>query len=110
MNFLHEQGYPTIRCAVEDAGLYAIYLDRAGGLGNTSQERYATKIALVEQVESIERPLLHFGCWPDGYRAALCISGDIDSVTVQDFFLRILEVFRPSHMSFFASLRIRGKP
>jgi hypothetical protein len=30
-------------------------------------------------------------CWPDGNRAALAISGDIDSATVQVFFLRILE-------------------
>jgi hypothetical protein len=32
--------------------------------------------------------------WPEGKRAALSITGDVDSVTIQDFFLRILEVRR----------------
>jgi hypothetical protein len=43
-------------------------------------------------IEELAAPFLYFGCWPNGSRAALAISGDIDSVTVQDFFLRILEV------------------
>jgi hypothetical protein len=47
---------------------------------------------LVHQIEELEAPFVHFGCWPDGKRMAVSITGDIDSVTVQDFFLRILEV------------------
>jgi hypothetical protein len=47
---------------------------------------------LVERIEQLDKPLLHFGCWPDGNRAALSVTGDIDSVTIQDFFLRVLEV------------------
>ncbi len=94
MNFLHEQGYPVMRCAQDEAARYALFLDRPAGLGSTPEEQLASKIALVEQIEALEQPLLHFGCWPDGNRAALCISGDIDSITVQDFFLRIVEVFR----------------
>ena len=92
MNFLHEQGYPVISCSNEEARLYAMYLDRPGGLGKTHEEQTASKIALVELIESLEQPFLHFGCWPGGCRAALAISGDIDSVTVQDFFLRVVEV------------------
>jgi hypothetical protein len=61
-------------------------------LGTTAKEQLQRKSALVQQIEELEAPLLHFGCWPDGNRAALAISGDIDSVTVQDFFLRVLEV------------------
>jgi hypothetical protein len=52
------------------------------------------KNALVEQIEALDAPFLRFGCWPDGSRAAFAISGDIDSVTIQDFFLRIMEVYQ----------------
>jgi len=62
------------------------------GLGTTRGEQLKRRSVLVQQIEQVEAPLLHFGCWPDASRAALAISGDIDSVTMQDFFLRILEV------------------
>jgi peptidoglycan/xylan/chitin deacetylase (PgdA/CDA1 family) len=91
-DFLQEQGYPSVRCSGEDAHMYAFYLDMPGGLGKTRHEQIQRRSALVQQIEQLEAPLLHFGCWPNGNQAALAISGDIDSVTIQDFFLRILEV------------------
>ena len=94
MDFLHQQGYPATRCTREEAVRYALHLDRPQGWGSTPEEQLMSKIALVEQIEALEQPLVRFGCWPDGNRAALCISGDIDSITVQDFFLRVVEVFR----------------
>jgi len=94
IDFLHEQGYPVFFCSQEEAHKYALYLDEPGGLGTTREDRVARRGALVEQIEALDAPFLHFGCWPKGNRAALAISGDIDSVTVQDFFLRIVEVFR----------------
>jgi hypothetical protein len=94
VEYMYEQGYPCDRCSREDVGTYAIYLDRPEGLGSSLEEKAASKIALVDEIEALERPFLRFGCWPDGNRAALCISGDIDSVTVQDFFLRVVEVFQ----------------
>src|SRR6266568_6772925 len=93
-DFLQEQGFPVVRSSQEEADKYAMYLDIAEGLGTTRQEQIQRRSALVQQVEQLEAPLLHFGCWPDGNQAALAISGDIDSVTIQDFFLRILEVRR----------------
>ena len=72
--------------------MYSLYLDMPEGLGITREEQIERRSMLVKQVEQLEAPFLHFGCWPDGNRAALAISGDIDSITVQDFFLRILEV------------------
>ncbi len=92
--FLYEQGYPFMRCTEADASRYALYLDLPGGLGATEEEQQNTRVSLVNQIESLERPFLRFGCWPNGQRATLCISGDIDSITVQDFFLRIVEVSR----------------
>ncbi len=91
--FLYEQGYPVVRCAQEDAQKYALYLDIPEGLGATREEQRERRSALVQQIEQLDAPLLYFGCWPDNNRAALAISGDIDSVTVQDFFLRVLEVY-----------------
>jgi peptidoglycan/xylan/chitin deacetylase (PgdA/CDA1 family) len=92
LDFLLEQGYPAVRCSGEEAGSYASYLDLPEGWGATRQEQFQRRSALVQRIEGLQSPLLHFACWPDGSRAALAISGDIDSVTVQDFFLRVLEV------------------
>jgi hypothetical protein len=81
-----------VYCSQEEAEMYALYLNIPEGLGMTRQEQVQRRSGLVQQVEQVEAPLLRFGCWPDGQQAALAISGDIDSVTIQDFFLRILEV------------------
>ena len=93
-DFLQEQGYPVVRGSQEEGQQYALYLDMPEGFGTTQEQQAQLRRSLVEQIEQLEAPLLHFGCWPNGSRAALAISGDIDSVTVQDFFMRILEVHR----------------
>jgi peptidoglycan/xylan/chitin deacetylase (PgdA/CDA1 family) len=93
--FLWEQGYPVVRSSIEDGDRYALYLHLPHGLHRTRDARLQQCSDLVRAVETLERPLVRFGCWPDGARAALAITGDIDSVTVQDFFLRIPEVTRP---------------
>src|SRR5947207_1010910 len=92
-NFLSEQGYPFVRCSPQDARRYAYYLDMPEGLGVTREEQLVRKSKLVERIEALNAPFVYFGCWPDGRRAALSITGDIDSVTIQDFFLRIIEVY-----------------
>lgn len=91
-HFLQEAGYPAVRCSPGDAQAYAFYFDLPEGLGATRAQRIERCSALVEQIEQLEAPFLRFGCWPDGNQAALSVTGDIDSVTIQDFFLRILEV------------------
>jgi peptidoglycan/xylan/chitin deacetylase (PgdA/CDA1 family) len=92
LDFLLEQGYPAVYCSQEEDHMYTMYLDLPEGLGTTHEEQIRHRSELVQKIEQIDAPLLHFGCWPDGKHAALAISGDIDSVTVQDFFLRVLEV------------------
>ncbi len=91
-DFLCEQGYPCVRCSPQDAQKYAYYLDMPEGLGTTREEQIQRKSELVQSIEELDAPLIYFGVWPDGSRAALSITGDIDSVTIQDFFLRIIEV------------------
>jgi hypothetical protein len=91
-DFLLEQGYPTIYYTREESHRYALHLDLPDGLGTIRNEQIQRRSQLVQQIEQLDAPFLHFGCWPDNNRAALAISGDIDSVTIQDFFLRIMEV------------------
>jgi peptidoglycan/xylan/chitin deacetylase (PgdA/CDA1 family) len=91
-DYLCEQGYPTMRAPAQDASSYAVYLDLPAGLGETREERWRRRADLLQSLEQAEAPLVRIGPWPDGARAALAITGDIDSVTIQDFFLRVLEV------------------
>ncbi len=93
-DFLLEQGYPFVRCSEQNAHQYAYYLDIPEGLGTTRKEQVQRKSRLLEQIEELQAPLIYYGCWPNGYRAALSITGDIDSITIQDFFRRIIEVYR----------------
>lgn len=89
---LQEEAYPVVCDEQASAHLYALYLDLPGGLGATLEERRNRCVLLVQQIEELDTPFVRFACWPDGCQAALAISGDIDSVTIQDFFLRIVEV------------------
>lgn len=91
---LREQGYPLMRVATEAQAAGSVFIDRPEGLGATRAERQQVASALVKQIEQGAAPLARIGVWPEGRRAALSITGDIDSVTIQDFFLRILEVRR----------------
>jgi peptidoglycan/xylan/chitin deacetylase (PgdA/CDA1 family) len=93
LDFLQEQGYPARQCTQEEAHTCTLHLDLPAGLGSTREEQRQRRCELLDQVEKLARPLLRFGYWPRGKHAALAISGDIDSVTVQDFFLRIIEVY-----------------
>lgn len=93
VDFLYEQGY-ALEPEVEekDRAGFACYLDLPEGLGQNRQEQIRLRSELVQKIESLDAPLLRFAYWPQRQRAALAVSGDIDSVTIQDFFLRILEV------------------
>jgi peptidoglycan/xylan/chitin deacetylase (PgdA/CDA1 family) len=91
-DFLSEQGYAYMRCLPEEASRFSHYIDLPQGLQKSPIERREQCSMLVQEIEGLEAPLLCFGCWPNGNRAALAVSGDIDSVTIQDFFLRIVEV------------------
>ena len=80
--FLTEQGYILERGeAAEECG---VFLD-AGCL-----ERLDTDVKLVEHIECSPAPLVRFWRWPDRYRSALCVSGDIDALTLVDYAARLL--------------------
>ena len=91
---LREQGYPVVRAVEGEAADYAVYVDRPERLGTTRRARQEAASALIHGIERGDAPLARVGLWPEGKRAALSITGDVDSVTIQDFFLRIVEVRR----------------
>ncbi len=92
-SFLHEQGYAVITNVDQnEQERYAYYLDLPEGLGQERKDQIQLRSALIEKIEHLDTPFLRFGYWPSRHKAALAISGDIDSVTIQDFFLRIIEV------------------
>jgi peptidoglycan/xylan/chitin deacetylase (PgdA/CDA1 family) len=93
-DFLREQGYPVQRAESEMSARYALFLDLPAGLGTTRSLQIQNRSELAARIEDLDQPLIRFGVWPDGARAALAITGDIDSITVQDFFLRIVEARR----------------
>lgn len=79
MSFLKSNGY-----AVEISDKkhdYGIYIDE--NVKSLSERRLATMI------ENSNAPVLRFWRWPDGARSALCITGDIDWITLLDFLPRI---------------------
>jgi peptidoglycan/xylan/chitin deacetylase (PgdA/CDA1 family) len=92
LDFLREEGYAAVRASEGEVDMYALYLDIPDGLGGDRGERYRCCSAVMKHLEQSETPLVRFGVWPEGCRATLSITGDIDSVTMQDFFFRILEV------------------
>ena len=54
----------------------------------------ADEKSLSERIEQANAPLLRYWRWPNQARSALSITGDIDSITLTDFTLRIFENWR----------------
>ena len=77
METLRQRGYGFLRgdgaerCAVQlrAVDLHALRTDRQ----------------LVSHIESQPGPLLRFAEWPDGAQSALCITGDLDALSLRDY-------------------------
>jgi len=79
--FLRQQGY--IVETDGDAEAFSIYLHRP----HFSRE---DERGLLAEIEEIKASLIRFGRWPSGAKSALCVTGDIDALTIWDYGLRIL--------------------
>lgn len=79
--FLRQQGY--IVEAVESTEECSIFLDRTHF--TREDER-----ALLAEIEESDTALIRFGRWPHGAKSALCVTGDIDALTIWDYGLRVL--------------------
>ncbi len=83
LNFIKSEGYVVERSSCpEDYGIY---------LGNLERFRETDEKPLAEELEKSEVPLIRYWRWPGSARSALSVTGDIDSITLIDFGLRILE-------------------
>jgi len=47
--------------------------------------------SLLERIEGASTPLVRWSRWPDGCGSALCVSGDVDSLTLWDYLWRPFE-------------------
>lgn len=79
---LRAQGY--IVETGEMASSCAAYLDRAALVGLTNP------VKLIDHVEKSRGPLVRYGRWPDGAKAALCVTGDLDALTLFDYASRVV--------------------
>jgi hypothetical protein len=80
ISFLQEQGY--IIDTSDAARRCAIYLDPVM-LGKMTQ------VQLVDFIEASPGPLIRYWRWPDGAKCALCITGDLDALTLLDYGSRL---------------------
>ncbi len=85
--FLEQQGYILERSAARACGVY-LDANRVRQLENDVQ--------LVEHIESSPAPLVRFWRWPDEYRSALCVSGDVDALTLMDYAARLFASRTPT--------------
>jgi hypothetical protein len=95
INFLKNEGFVVERSIEHDA--YAMYLD------DLSNFREIDEKPLYEKIEKSNVPLIRYWRWPNAARSALSLTGDIDSITLSDFAIRIMEnlflswkIWRPS--------------
>lgn len=79
--FLKQQGYWVETSP--DVQAYSIYL-------NYPKFTPEDERALLKQLDQDDAPLIRLGRWPHGARSALCVTGDIDALTLWDYGLRFL--------------------
>jgi hypothetical protein len=64
----------------EYKGQYSLYLDH---FSKFSEEDELRALKIIHESKS---PLMRFWRWPDECQSALCITGDIDALTLIDYF------------------------
>jgi peptidoglycan/xylan/chitin deacetylase (PgdA/CDA1 family) len=81
LDFLQQQGY-WVEVSPEDQA-YSVYLNQAQF--SSEDER-----PLLRRLAHSDAPLIRLGRWPDGAQSAMCVTGDIDALTLWDYGLRFL--------------------
>lgn len=80
-SFLRQQGF--IVEAADSSLTHTYYLDQPAFT-------YADERPLLARIECGDFPLVRLGRWPYGARSALCVTGDIDALTIWDYGLRFI--------------------
>jgi len=81
VSFLREQGY--ILDIGETATRCATYIDAATLAGLTSE------VELIDYIEASPGPLVRYWRWPGPARSAMCVTGDLDALTLLDYASRL---------------------
>jgi peptidoglycan/xylan/chitin deacetylase (PgdA/CDA1 family) len=81
IDFLSEQGY-LVRSG-ETSESCSVFLD------NQFLAQPPSEIEVIRAIENSAGPLVRFGRWPDGAKGALCISGDLDALSLFDYASRL---------------------
>ncbi len=84
LDFLREEGWLVE--VSEDRERFGAYLDIAAG--------ELDEVAILAELERAPGPLVRLWRWPAGARSALAVTGDLDSITFQDFAFRQWETRR----------------
>lgn len=79
---LARKGYITLN--VDD------WQDCTVNVNNEFIGRCNNPVDLITSIEDLDVPLVRFWPWPDGYRSALCLSGDLDALSLLDYATRLL--------------------
>lgn len=79
-SFLKQQGYLVE--ITEDPQAHSFFLNRP-------RFAYADERRLLDTIEQGTFPLVRLGRWPHAAQSALCITGDIDALTLWDYGMRL---------------------
>ena len=79
--FLREQGY--IVETGEGARDCSLYLDAA------TLSELQNQVQLIEYVEASAAPMVRYWRWPNEARSSLCITGDLDALSLVDYASRV---------------------
>ncbi len=82
VTFLREQGYLVE--TGERATDCGIYIDERTLAGLTNH------VQLINHIEGAAGPLIRFWRWPNGYKSAVTITGDLDALSLLDYAARLL--------------------
>lgn len=89
ISFLQEQGY--LLDMSRTATRCGMFLDMATLSRFTRPDTgQVNEFQLVEAIESSMGPLVRYGRWPRGAKSALCISGDLDALSLFDYASRLV--------------------
>lgn len=81
VSFLREQGY--ILDTGETATCCGTYIDAA------TMTRLTSEVEIINHIEALPGPLVRYWRWPAGAKSALCVTGDLDALTLLDYASRL---------------------
>lgn len=84
---------PNLIAFLKNEGFFFEVSDKREEYGiyfNGDEDAQGNEIKVLNSIESSQVPIIRYWRWPMGAKSALAITGDIDSITLVDFWMRIL--------------------